>query len=32
MSKEELNLLQLAAIDMAELGACSAEIVWTEMI
>jgi hypothetical protein len=32
MTKEELNLLQLAAMQMAELGACSAEIVWCEMI
>lgn len=32
MTKQELNLLQLAAIHMAELGTCSAEIVWCEMI
>ena len=32
MTEEELNLLQLAAIHMAELGACSAKIVWCEMV
>jgi hypothetical protein len=32
MAEEELNLLQLAAIHMAELGACSAKIVWCEMV
>ena len=32
MTEEELNLLQLATIHMAELGACSAKIVWCEMV
>jgi arginase family enzyme len=32
MPKQELNLLQLAAIHMAELGARSAKIVWFEMV
>jgi hypothetical protein len=32
MTKQELNLLQFAAIHMAELGARSTEIVWCEMV
>jgi hypothetical protein len=32
MTKQELNLLQFAAIHMAELGAGSAKIVWCEVI
>ena len=32
MTKPELNLLQFAAIHLAELGARSAKIVWFEMV